>query len=101
MKSIVSKVSEAGYLNITDHMWFEAELHVDISIVIKNTINAIPVLLQMSFTLCQNTTGYWSKRQSKSRMESFVLNGFKTRYHNMTNHVQFGTKSPVVYSKVH
>ena len=99
VKSFVSKGSETDYLNITNHI-FEAELHVDCSKAIWNTINAIPVLLQTSFTVCRNTTVCSRKRQSQYRMESFVLKGFETRHLNITNHVSFETELPLDCSEV-
>ena len=100
MKSFVSKGSETSYLNIRKHMSFEAELHVYCSKAIWNAINAIRVLLQTSFTVCQNATVCSSERQSQYRMESFVLKGFETRHLNITNHVSFETELSVDCSKV-
>ena len=71
---------------------FEAELYVDCSKAIQNTINAIPVLLKTIFTLCQNTIVCSSRRQPQHRMESFVLKGSETRHLNITNQLSFDTE---------
>ena len=100
VKSFVSKGSETEYLNITNHIPFEAELYVDCSKAIQNTINAIPVLLKTIFTLCQNTIVCSSRRQPQHRMESFVLKGSETRHLNITNQLSFDTELPVDCSKI-
>ena len=100
VKSFVSKGSDTEHLIITNHIPFEAELYVDCSKAIQNTINTIPVLLKTSFTLCQNTTVCSSRRQPQHRMESFVLKSSETRHLNITNHLLFDTELSVDCSKV-
>ena len=100
VKSFVSKGSETEHLNITNHIPFKAELYVDCSKAIQNTINAIPALLKTSFTVCQNTTVCSSRRQPQNRMESFVSKGSETRHLNITNHLPFDAELPVDCSKL-